>query len=622
MDRKERGVQSAAAEQCQADPRVSSILGFMELIDRDGFSLLHKCLLNSCFASLTEQNHEVRSRSTVLELLNSWALSKRGMYESSSSNQDCGYKKFSQNCIRAASATLHASGILVYGMLRTMLDSCTRFQGILCVRKFRYDETPMKSRVKSWNVLMEQMQSDLSDHAKLMQVEFTLWCLYKDLVSNDFVTIETKVPCQLQAVERTTGKCTKRCLTNVMKNIPNFPQCVEKDNKFKWLLHMTCTDRYNANLSAEKMLAMESPKWSKANFFCDVHRVAQAQIQTTDLFPEDTNGMLAVALFQRDMGAIHRLREMLADILVSNLQVVYGSPPEQPHSREELYDVLLPLPSKMSRGRKDSKTIVRMQQRFILTSMLNGNIESDSIVHYCEFNCCRSWGHTVEKMRRFVVWSLIPHKCPKFVKSRWTGHETALTWNALLMCHHNLHERLLVRYTGVAERLITPSCITPAVQAIEDEQDWSFLMDVPGEAGEDLVLADDPLHDLQLADRPVQEELLEEFSAAVKSAEEAFDASVAQKRAFKKKAGLWSQSRPLPRLLIMSDVMMVIRSLIHQCFFWQVQNLKGHNGHAPAKDRHDPSGCLRLQLVIMFVGSFTHFPSSCAREHRECMPLT
>ena len=401
----------------------------------------------------------------------------------------------------------------------------------------------------------------------------------------------------LHAVERTTAVCTKKCLTDCMDTIPDFLPLVETKGAFNWLLHNTCTDRCNANVAAEKSLALESPQWSKSNFFCDVHRVSQAQIQTSDLFPEDTSGMLAVALFQRDMGALHRLREMLADILVNDIEIVYGCPPDPPQSRADLYDVLLPILSRLSRGRKDSKTIVRMLQRFILNSIFNGDIQSNSIVHYCEFNCCRSWEHTMTKVRQFLVWALLPHKCPNFVKSRWTGHERTIAWNAILMSHHNLHERLIVRYTGVPERPIVSATRAPimVMEAVEDatECDWSFLLDSDQNVTSDTPMhalldatMQDPLEALQLADRPVQEELLEEFSAAVKTAEEAFDASVAQKRAFKKKAGLWSQSRPLPRLLILMDVIMVIRSLLHRMFyiasekFEKAQRFSASRGHS------------------------------------------
>ena len=572
---------------------------FFNTLDRTSFTHVQKCLLNACAFSLDNQSDDDRTNGVLLELLNSWVLSKRGMYQSASSTE-CGYKRFSSDCVRAACAIFQSSGILAHGMLRYLtVNQKDRLKGILCIRKFRYDETPMKSRVRAWNQSMQKVETDVSDHAKLMQVEFTIWCLFKDLMTDNFVLLESKIPSLLRAVERTTAMCTKKCLTDCMDTIPSFLPLVETEGAFNWLLHSTCTDRYNANVAAEKSLALESPQWSKANLFCDVHRVSQAQIQTGDLFPEDTSGMLAVALFQRDMGALHRLRELLADILVNDMEIVYGSPPDPPQSRADLYDVLLPIPNRLSRGRKDSKTIVRTLQRFILSSVLNGDIQSNTIVHHCEFNCCRSWQHTMTKVRQFVVWALLPHKSPKFIKSRWTGHETSIAWNAILMSHHNLHERLIVRYTGVPERPIISAARVPVMvmEAVgggeECDGDWSFLLDSEQNVTSDTSLhaltdapMQDPLEELQLADRPVQEELLEEFSAAVKSAEEAFDASVAQKRAFKKKAGLWSQSRPLPRLLILMDIFTVIRSLLHRMFyiasekFEKAQRFSASRGHA------------------------------------------
>lgn len=173
---------------------------FFNTLDRRSFTHLQKCLLNACVFSLDNQSDNDRTKGVLLELLNSWVLSKRGMYESASSTE-CGYKRFSSQCIRAACATLQASGLLVHGMLRHLtVNNKDRLQGILCIRKFRYDETPMKSRVRAWNESMQKVDTDVSDHAKLMQVEFTIWCFFKDLVTDNFVLLESK---QFTACSRT-----------------------------------------------------------------------------------------------------------------------------------------------------------------------------------------------------------------------------------------------------------------------------------------------------------------------------------------------------------------------------------------------------------------------------------
>ena len=267
---------------------------------------------------------------------------------------------------------------------------------------------------------------DTSDHTKLMQVEFSIWAMFQKIETGKFVVVHGQVPALLNAIDRTTAKNTLACLKNAMDVVPSFLGIAEKEGNFNWRLHMSTTDRYNANVLCEKLLAQQSPKWTRVNFFCDVHRLAQAQVQTMNLFQEDTSGILSVALCQRDMGALQKLREILADILVGNLEVVYGSPPEEPESRTALYDLLLPAPTSLTRSQRDSKTMVRVQQRYILSSLLNGNLQDRSVTHFCEYGCCKSFDDTIFKFRKYCVWALLTHRCPKICEEQmgWSGYST------------------------------------------------------------------------------------------------------------------------------------------------------------------------------------------------------
>eukprot|EP00435_Cladocopium_sp_Y103_P045770 s2018_g13.t1 len=561
---------------------------FLASLNRSELTHLQKCMLNACDYSLRNQGQDVRSESTIMSMLHTLVLSKRGSHEIASTSS--GLKKYSLECMRTACAALHMNGLLWHAMLThatSVHEGSERngLKGVLFIRKFRYDETPLKNRVKIWNQTLAQHEVDTSDHTKLMQVEFSIWALFQKIETGKFVVVQGKIPALLNAIDRTTAKNTLACLKNAMDVVPSFLSIAEKECNFNWRVHMSTTDRYNANILCEKLLAQQSSKWTRVNIFCDVHRLAQAQVQTMNLFQEDTSGILSVALCQRDMGALQKLREILADILVDNLEVVYESPPEQPESRAALYDLLLPVPTSLTRSQRDSKTMVRVQQRYILSSLLNGDLQSHSVTHFCEYGCCRSFDETILKFRKYCVWALLPHRCPKYAKNRWVGQDTALIWNALLMSHHHLHEKLLVKFTGVPERILSPARTTMITGFGENsDNDFMSLMDEDMLQGPKASL--DPVAVLQDADLSVQAELVEEFSQAVKSAEQAFDASVAQKRAFKKKAGLWAQSQPLPRVLIMMDTIAVIRSLIFQLFhiasakFDKVQKLKAVRGQS------------------------------------------
>ena len=603
-----------------------ALTNFLSRLNRSELTHLQKCMLNACKYSLLNQDQDVRSESTIMSMLHTLVLSKRGSHEIASTSS--GLKKYSIECMRAACAALHMNGLLWHGMLThaTSVDEGPKsngLKGVLFIRKFRYDETPLKNRVKTWNATVAQHEMDTSDHTKLMQVEFSIWAMFQKIETGKFVVVHGQVPALLNAIDRTTAKNTLACLKNAMDVVPSFLGIAEKEGNFNWRLHMSTTDRYNANVLCEKLLAQQSPKWTRVNFFCDVHRLAQAQVQTMNLFQEDTSGILSVALCQRDMGALQKLREILADILVGNLEVVYGSPPEQPESRTALYDLLLPAPTSLTRSQRDSKTMVRVQQRYILSSLLNGNLQDRSVTHFCEYGCCKSFDDTIFKFRKYCVWALLTHRCPKYAKNRWVGQDTALIWNALLMSHHHLHEKLLVKFTGVPERTLSrtrpATTMMPTGFAENSDNDFMSLMDEDTPHGLQLQVSTlDPVVVLQDADQSVQAELVEEFSQAVTSAEQGFDASLAQKRAFKKTAGLWAQSQPLPRVLIMMDIMVAIRSLIFQLFhiasakFDKVQKLKAVRGQPrtyrvleAAEGRHVMSFFHSLKLWIFLRACMT-----------------
>ena len=406
-----------------------ALTNFLSRLNRSELTHLQKCMLNACKYSLLNQDQDVRSESTIMSMLHTLVLSKRGSHEIASTSS--GLKKYSIECMRAACAALHMNGLLWHGMLThaTSVDEGPKsngLKGVLFIRKFRYDETPLKNRVKTWNATVAQHEMDTSDHTKLMQVEFSIWAMFQKIETGKFVVVHGQVPALLNAIDRTTAKNTLACLKNAMDVVPSFLGIAEKEGNFNWRLHMSTTDRYNANVLCEKLLAQQSPKWTRVNFFCDVHRLAQAQVQTMNLFQEDTSGILSVALCQRDMGALQKLREILADILVGNLEVVYGSPPEEPESRTALYDLLLPAPTSLTRSQRDSKTMVRVQQRYILSSLLNGNLQDRSVTHFCEYGCCKSFDDTIFKFRKYCVWALLTHRCPKICEEQmgWSGYST------------------------------------------------------------------------------------------------------------------------------------------------------------------------------------------------------
>jgi hydrogenase maturation factor len=155
--------------------------------------------------------------------------------------------------MRVACAALHMNGLLWHAMLTHATSvhegpESGGLKGVLFIRKFRYDETPLKNRVKTWNTTLAQHEMDTSDHTKLMQVEFSIWALFQKIETGKFVVVHGQVPALLNAIDRTTAKNTLACLKTAMDVVPSFLGIAEKEGNFNWRVHMSTTDRYNANI--------------------------------------------------------------------------------------------------------------------------------------------------------------------------------------------------------------------------------------------------------------------------------------------------------------------------------------------------------------------------------------
>ena len=213
--------------------------------------------------------------------------------------------------------------------------------------------------------------------------------------------------------------------------------------------------------------------WIRSQWFCDAHRIAQIQTSNSSLVPADTSGMLSTALCQRDLSALSTLRSVLREVVQERLEICYGYPPEGRAMtyREQVSEQFLPMPTALSRSRRDCKTQLRLQQRFVLGQLFNGDLESPTLYHFCTFNCCSRFEDTLSKMLKWGVWALLPHKCPKYVQSRWTGQEASITWCALLMAHHNLFEPMMLKFAGSPQGVV----VAPTAGHDDDNDDQAFL---------------------------------------------------------------------------------------------------------------------------------------------------
>ena len=90
--------------------------------------------------------------------------------------------------------------------------------------------------------------------------------------------------------------------------------------------------------------------------------------------------------------------------------------------------------------------------------------------------------------------------------------------------------------------------------------------------------------------------------------------SIEQKRAFKKKAGLWAQSQPLPRLTLLMQMMTVIRHLQHKFFHLASAKFEREQQVKCARDSHRTYRVLEVALGKDLQQAFEAIYACFARE--------
>lgn len=572
-----RGPESEIKKFDQCNQKETYAVGLLQLLVEKWWlspdakpSHLHKCVVRSAIAGFSSNNPSMWRDSVVSGLFE---------HDVPLASDEILATKYSKHkttigheIVRAASCSIESGGTLwssFLHMINWQFLSETHIP-LLVIRYMRFDETPTKLRATMPEDELGFQEVEDSPFVKVMQSEFTVHMLLKCISDDCMVHIVGRVPVQLQAVDRTTTECTKRCLLNMEQTIPEFRSMCDA---FPWKMLLSTSDRYASNLAAEKSIQSEDFSWKKLTLPCDVHKISQAHTKTADLVPEDVSGVLSTALSQRDLGSAQTLRQILRRIFHERLSIVYGAPPagDIAAHRQELFDLALPLPT-TARSSKKVKALLNLKRRYVLGSTLNGNLQSPDIVHFCSYGCCNSVADTHAKFDQWTAWALIPHKAPHYARNRWTGQEWSVSWNVLLMAHHGLHETVLEIYTGVpkAGPSLQPLCLSLADGG---DGDWSVLLDEQIEQPDSFAIV--PVHDsiqrLRTATARIQDQLEQEEAlggdAAKEDARQNPGMSVEARRAFKQKSGHWSHSKPLPRLLMLLDVMQVVKALTHQFFY-------------------------------------------------------
>ena len=218
------------------------------------------------------------------------------------------------------------------------------FEGLIFMRKRRYDESPFKLRLRE-ETKCEAGASEAPGNAKVMQSELGFACLLrrpKPGIQDEFEYQEVHgwAPTALHVLDKTTTQNIAQSQRNIQKAVA-LPDNVEKN--FKLLCDMVCTDGYSSNVAAEVALASESPDWTKSYNFC-LLKAAAVQSAQFRMVPGHVSGLLSLSLSMQASGTTSLLKDLLSKILRDKLRLRHGVPPQSFRAHQEaVHDMFLPV---------------------------------------------------------------------------------------------------------------------------------------------------------------------------------------------------------------------------------------------------------------------------------------
>lgn len=402
---------------------------------------------------------------------------------------------YSNADVRRVAATLIESSTYFWGCLFTrigsMLDS-DDWEGLMFVVTRRYDETPLFLRITEADSQPQPMplggtqsESPDSQHlqkdqlvevadgsfslaqstcpkmtpspkpspsastgkrsAKIMQSELQVHVLLRHKTSGRTVQLGGKLPTQLQCLETTKAPQIVKNQLEMMAVIPNLEAV---SSCFQQKLLLTTTDRFGANLAAERDIQARFKDFVSTHMPCGVHELSTCEKAMSDITSGHVGGLLSLGLSMRSAGALKELRKCLAMVLEERLVVKVGNPKCVEH-RNAMYDLFLPVHdnicTEVGNVSRRNSSCQNAQRRCILNHFLNGDIfDQENVVHYTPV--LRSRNEILEDMRRHLINCLLPRCCPVLNRSKWLGCETCFSYVGVLLTHHGLLAPLLMKW--------------------------------------------------------------------------------------------------------------------------------------------------------------------------------
>ena len=359
---------------------------------------------------------------------------------------------------------------------------------LLYIDSSRYDETPMKVRVKevltslntadpqgatfaaegaepqapSFATLMSQFFTQTSAMCKLFATDNKFAILLKsqpgpeegDSVDPEYLVVQGPSLTHLQCLERATGGTLMQGLLenlSVSDHVAGIP--------FK--VRSTCIDEAGSNKVAEAaLLSSLGPTWHGLHFPCNVHKVARTLQKTMDLVSEHIAGLLHFALALETSTAMSQFRQALLQVISSRTLVIrHGTPPAEAVAYREFILRLF--------GKSGSKLATR---RYLLSTLLNGDWRKRDVIEVfvpAAFEVNRA--DLQAKITEGTLLALTSKVFSKYPRHRWLGCDVATDEVGLLESIHGLGSAALaVMQQGLAHPRAQRGGPPAAVPARED----------------------------------------------------------------------------------------------------------------------------------------------------------
>ena len=236
---------------------------------------------------------------------------------------------------RSAAAVVEGSSGLwanIFQHVQSLLEK--GWTGVMLGMRRKYDETPLTLRVNETRtdsqgegVDSQSVQPSVTTKqvAKIMQTHVDVFMLLKRAGNTSeeppqMVHLFGPMPTWLQCMPATKAPDIAESQMQFIKQMPGLQGFAEK---FGITQHCVCTDRYSANLRAEKKLS-EKMQHNTVHTTCNVHKLSSVEKSMGDIVSGQISGMVSVGLAMRQAGVVQEMRGLLKGIFSDELQIKVG----------------------------------------------------------------------------------------------------------------------------------------------------------------------------------------------------------------------------------------------------------------------------------------------------------